>query len=140
MRKMVDGSRARKIGKEGSGEGEDRRRGEGDGEGETGRGREGTEWARERGLDGGGRGAGYGRERSGIWPGEERDMAGRGAGQGRERGWDGVEGDEMGSREMEDGGDQTRAHWAALRNDHVITPLAHARRVTFSLNFQHVIV
>ena len=90
----------------------------GDGERETGRVR----------GDGMGEGArtGCGRERSGIWPGEEQDMAGRGAGQGRERGWDGVEGDGMGSREMEDGGDQTRAHWAALRNDHVITPLAHA--------------
>jgi hypothetical protein len=132
VRKMVDGSRARKIGKEGSGEGEDRRRGEGDGEGETGRGREGTEWARERGLDGGGRGAGYGRERSGIWPGEERDKVGRGDGMGsREMRWD------RGRWRM---GDRTRAHWAALRNDHVITPLARARRVTFSLNFQHVIV
>jgi hypothetical protein len=65
VRKMVDGSRARKIGKEGSGEGEDRRRGEGDGEGERGRNGRGSEdW---------------------MWEGEEWDMARRGAGHGRER-------------------------------------------------------
>ena len=65
----------------------------GDRERETGRGRRG---GGERGRNGQG-------SEDWMGEGEERDMAGRGAGQGRERGWDGVKGDEMGLREMEDG-------------------------------------
>ena len=75
------------------------------------------EMGRVRG-DGMGEGArtGCGRERSEIWPGEEQDMAGRGVGQGRERGWDGVEGDGMGSREM--GWDQGRWRMGVIKRGH----------------------